>query len=167
MVISSTKHTELIGMFHIHPVTCTQVCVAPVCTTYVRLSSCVDNVNISSRFPIFPTPITESLFGITSYNILLSKALSLPLFQDKSHAKTGWRKSKRRHFATTAVSEALSKGNAININNDNVALQKSNSKRKVAWGVVPPYNCTRSSHRFLVLYRRQELYNSNVLQGSP
>lgn len=87
LVRPSTKRRKFIGMFHIHPVTCKQVCVAPVCTTYVRLSSCLDNVNISSRFPIFHTPITVSLFGIASYNILLSKALSLSLSFETSHTR--------------------------------------------------------------------------------
>lgn len=92
----------------------------------VGLSSRVDNVNISSRFPTFPDPPTVSLFGISSYNILLSKAL----FWDESHKKMGGRKSKGQQLATTAISEALSKGNAININSDNVALQNSNGKKK-------------------------------------
>lgn len=42
----------------------------------------------------------------------------------------GGRKSKGQQLATTAISEALSKGNAININSDNVALQNSNGKKK-------------------------------------
>lgn len=73
-VTPSTICGDLIDIFYIHPVTCTQVRVAPVCTMYVRLSSHVDKVNISSSSPTFPIPITESLFGIACYNILFSKA---------------------------------------------------------------------------------------------
>lgn len=56
----------------------------------------------------------------------------------------GGRKSKGQQLATTAISEALSKGNAININSDNVALQNSNGKKKKVIGrsVISLYDCT-------------------------
>lgn len=169
LVTPSTICGDLIDIFYIHPVTCTQIRVAPVCTMYVRLSSHVDKVNISSRSPTFPVPITESLFGIACYNILFYKAHFLSF--KTSHTQR-WDDAEMRGNILPPLppSKALSKGNATNIYHDNVVPQRSNNEKKKkndnGRSIVSLYDCTRSGRRFLTLYRRQEWDKAKVLQGS-
>lgn len=132
---------------------------------YVRLSSHVDKVNISSSSPTFPIPITESLFGIACYNILFSKAHFLSF---KMNHTQRWDDTKMRGNILPPLPQArhcqratLQTYTMTTLCHKGATMKKDNGR-----SIVSLYDCTRSGCHFLTLYRRQEWDKAKVLQGS-